>query len=201
MTATYLSPRGLCYDLVTRETAREDTLLVNSFILWLEAHEDLSGWAQFLGAMLALLLTYFTAFAPLWGRKRQLHRAGLRLLSNGYEAIESYHRTSAHFLPFPLSLRAAALTMMGVAEEIDRFPIFELSDQGSRSVARHLVAVAMTLKTLRLFLESNSVELEGRDATAEDQEIIRTFVGERLDTVHAMMTGAELKRPEWPVTE
>ncbi|PTQ12156.1 hypothetical protein CLG96_06245 [Sphingomonas oleivorans] len=172
---------------------------MDKFISWLEAHDKLSGWAQFLGAMLALLLTYFTAFAPLWRRRRQLHRAALRLLSNGYEAIESYHRTSANFLPFPLSLRAAALTMTGVADEIDRFPVFELDDQGSRSVARYLIAMAIILKGLELFLEPIAAELEGREATAEDQVTIRTFVGERLDFVRAMMTGAELKRPEWPV--
>lgn len=107
---------------------------MSQMIQWLEAHDKLAGWAQFLGAMLALLLTYLTAFAPLWRRKRQLCRAATRLLSNGYEAIESYHRTSAHFLPFPLSIRVAAMTMM--AEEIDRFPIFELDDQ----------------KTIRLFV-------------------------------------------------
>lgn len=31
---------------------------------WLEAHDKLAGWAQFFGAMLALVVTYFTAFAP-----------------------------------------------------------------------------------------------------------------------------------------
>jgi hypothetical protein len=171
---------------------------MDGLISWLEMHENLSGWAQFFGAMLALLLTYLTAFSPLWRRKRQLKRAALRLLSNGYEAIESYHRTSGNFLPFPLSMRTAALTMTGVADEIDRFPIFELDDQGSRSIARHLVAVAMTLKALRLFLEAIAAELEGREATVEDQETIRAFVGERLDSVRAIMSGAELKRPEWP---
>lgn len=174
---------------------------MDAVILWLEAHENLAGWAQFFGAMLALLLTYFTAFAPLWRRKRQLRNSAVRLLSNGYEAIESYHRTSAHFLPFPLSLRAAAMTMVGVAEEIDRFPIFELDDQGSRSIARNLVATAMTLKALRLFLESTAIELEGRQATVEDQETIREFVGERLEFAHALITGAEFKRPQWPIAE
>lgn len=173
---------------------------MDGFILWLETHEKLSGWAQFLGTMLALLLTYFTAFAPQWRRKRQLHGTALRLLSNAYEVIESYHRTSANFLPFPLSIRAAAMTMVEVAEEIDRFPIFELEDQGSRSVARHLIAVAMTLKGLKLFLDPIAIELEGRDGTVEDQETIRAFVGERLEAVRALITGAELKRPEWPAT-
>ena len=172
---------------------------MDDFISWLEAHEKLSGWAQFFGAILALLITYFTAFAPLWRRKRQLNKAALRILSNGYEVIESYHRTSEHFLPFPISLRFAAITMIGVADDIDRFPVYELQDQGSHSVTRNLIALAGTLRGLKLFLESRADELEGRDATEEDKIIIRTFVGERLELVNAMITGAELKRPEWPV--
>lgn len=173
---------------------------MNGIISWLEAHDKLSGWAQFFGAMSALLLTYFTAFAPVWRHKRQLKNAGLRVLQNGYEAIESYHRTSAHFLPFSLSVRAAAMTMTGVAGEIERFPIFELDDQGPRSVARHLVAMSATLKGLALFLDPIAAELENRDATIDDQELIRSFVGGRLEQVHAMMSGQELKRPDPPTS-
>ena len=44
---------------------------MSQMIQWLEAHDKLAGWAQFLGAVLALLLTYLTAFVPLWRRKRQ----------------------------------------------------------------------------------------------------------------------------------
>ena len=68
--------------------------MVSAFITWLEAHDKLAGWAQFYGAMFALLFTYLTAFAPIWRRKKQLLRSAQRLLSNGYEVIESYHRTS-----------------------------------------------------------------------------------------------------------
>ncbi|HEY0147715.1 MAG TPA: hypothetical protein VGB70_01795 [Allosphingosinicella sp.] len=174
---------------------------MNQLIHWLEAHDKLAGWAQFFGAIIALLLTYLTAFAPLWRRKRQLRRAAFRLLMNGYEAIESYHRTSAHFLPFPLSVRVAAMTMMTVAEEIDRFPVYELDDQGSRSVARHLLASASTLKGLRLFLDQVANDLEGREATKDDQETIRAFVGGRLQLIRDMLAGVELKRPEWPAAE
>jgi hypothetical protein len=173
---------------------------VEAFITWLEAHDKLAGWAQFFGAMFALLFTYFTAFAPIWRRKKQLRRSAQRLLSNGYEVIESYHRTSENYLPTPISLQLAALSMVTVAEEIDRFPIFELDDQGPRSFARHVITTALTLKTLRLFLDPISVELESREGTAGDQNTIRYFVGERLEFVHAMITGAELKRPIWPIT-
>ncbi len=171
---------------------------MDAIVLWLESHDKLAGWAQFCGAMLALGVTYFTAFAPIWRRKRQLKNSAARLLSHGYEAIESYHRTSANFLPFPLSLRQAALTMAVMAEEINRFPIYELDDQGSRSTARYLVTTSATLSALRLFLEAVAADIEGRDATAEDQAMIREFVGDHLKFVCDMLSGVELKRPEWP---
>lgn len=90
------------------------------------------------------------------------------------------------------------LSMNSVAEEIDRFPIYELDNQGSRSAARNLVAVAVTLKGIVLFLEPIASELNTRKGSIEDQEIIRSFVGDRLKLVTDLLTGAELKRPEWP---
>ncbi|UVO51587.1 hypothetical protein M0208_14135 [Sphingomonas sp. SUN019] len=173
---------------------------MSNVVTWLENHDKLAGWAQFFGATFALLITYLTAFAPVWRRKRQMKKSADRLLSNGYETIESYHRTSAHFLPFPLSLRQAALTMTIVAEEISRFPVFELDDQGSRSAARHLLATSATLSALRLFLETMAVELDGRDGTVEDQEAIRSFVGDRLEAIRTIITGSEIKRPVWPTS-
>jgi hypothetical protein len=115
---------------------------MTSFTDWLEAHDKLSGWAQFLGAMLALVVTYFTAFSPIWRRKKQLRAAAKRLLEHGYEVIESYHRSIGFFVPEPLSLRAAAHTMRAIVEEMNRFPIYELDDQGSNSLARRIVAQA-----------------------------------------------------------
>jgi len=172
-----------------------------TIVTWLEQHEKLAGWAQFFGAILALAVTYFTAFAPMWRRKRQLLGAAERLLLNGYEAIESYHRTSAYFLPFPLSIRSAALTMTAVVDETNRFPIYELDDQGSRSVARHLLAMSGQLNLLAAFLEHIATELDGRAATEEDQANIRDVVGGRLEFATAMLSGTALKRPEWPVAE
>ncbi|WP_322518017.1 hypothetical protein SR870_11120 [Rhodopseudomonas palustris] len=166
-------------------------------ISWLERHDKLAGWAQFFGTMIAIAITYFTAFAPTWRRKRQLKNAAVRLLSHGYEVLESYHRTSAHFLPFPLSLRQAALSMTTVANEINRFPIFELNDQGSRSTARYLAATSWTLNGVRLFLETIATEIEGRKATKEDQETIRQFVGQQIEVLQKMFSGADLERPRW----
>ncbi|MCC2977809.1 hypothetical protein LK533_14125 [Sphingomonas sp. PL-96] len=167
-------------------------------VRWLETHESLSGWAQFLGAMLALLLTYFTAFAPMWRRKKQLRMAAARLLSNGFEVVESYHYTSENFLPTSLSLRFAISTMKSVANEIDRFPVYELDDQGPRSLARHLVAVAGTLRGLELYLDALDPGTGDTTISAEDRDAMRTFLAERLALFRDMFSGKELKRPVWP---
>jgi hypothetical protein len=95
--------------------------VMDSIITWLEAHEKLAGWAQFFGAIIALAVTYFTAFAPHWKRKRQLRKASQRLLAHGYEALESYHRTSAHFLPYAISLKGASLSIRSVINEMNKF--------------------------------------------------------------------------------
>lgn len=175
---------------------------MGDWVFWLESHDKLAGWAQFFGATFALLVTYLTAFAPTWKRRRQLLNSADRLLLNGYEVIESYHYTSQHFLPFPLSMRAAAMTMTGVSEEIARFPIFELEDQGSNSRSRRLSAVAMLLRALALFLEDQARALELREATVEDQELIREMLQDRMNQVAAMIRGEKLTRAEWidPVT-
>ena len=90
------------------------------------------------------------------------------------------------------------MTMVGVAAEIERFPIYELDGQGPRSTARSLVAVAGTLKGTGLFLDQIALELDGRESTDDDKLIVRDFVRERMDAIQAIITGAELKRPEWP---
>ena len=56
---------------------------------------------------------------------------------------------------------------------------------------------ALTLRAIVLFFEPIAHELETREGTVEDQEIIRTFVGERLEFVRDMLAGKDLKRPEW----
>lgn len=166
---------------------------------WFEAHEKLAGWAQFFGAMLALLLTYFTAFAPGWRRKRQLYGEATRLLMHGYEVIESFHRTSAHFAPFPLSLRQASLSMTGVIDDIGRFPIYELDRNfGRLSLARRLTAMRLTVSAVRLYLDSMAESLNERAATPDEHQGLRELIGERLTFAHDLLTGAELKRPEWP---
>lgn len=171
---------------------------MQDLLLWLESHDKLAGWSQFAGAMLALAATYFTAFAPIWRRKRQLRKAADRLLLHGYEVLESYHRTTPNFLPVSLTLRGAALAVGGIIDELGRFPIYELDDQGSRSVARYLVSLSGTLAATKLILESTAENIEGREATEAERDMLVEFLGERLELVRKMLAGEELKRPEWP---
>ncbi len=175
--------------------------IVTEILVWLSDHEKLSGWAQFLGSILALGLTYFTAFAPGWRRKKQLGDTAKRLLLNGYEVIESYHRTSAHFLPFPLSVQAASLSMTSVVEELSRFPLFELDDQGSNSVARRLTAMGQTVRLTSLYLDTFAKDLNGLTATEEERDQLREFLSERLKLAGALVLGTRLERPEWPSSE
>lgn len=170
---------------------------MHGVLTWLETHENLSGWAQFLGTMLALAATYFTAFAPIWRRKRQLASAAARLLNHAYEALESYHRTSAFFLPMALSLRQAAQSMGVVADEISRFPVFELDDHGPHSIARRLLAVGAMLSAVQLVLDTKATELGDREATREERDLIREFVEGQLNLVVSILSGAKIKRPDW----
>lgn len=165
---------------------------------WLEAHDKLSGWTQFAGAMLALGVTYLTAFVPIWNRKRQLRKAAARLLSHGYEVLESYHRTTPNFLPVTLSLRGGALAVTGVIDEIARFPVYELDDQGSRSLARYIVAMNAQLLAVRLVFENMAATVEGREATEEERDMLIEFLGQQTKFVRKMLAGEELKRPVWP---
>jgi hypothetical protein len=163
--------------------------------IWLEAHDKLAGWAQFFGAVIALAVTYFTAFAPHWRRKRQLRDASERLLAHGYEVLESFHRTSAYFLPQAINLRAATLTIRSVINEMNKFPIYELDDQGNHSTARRLVATSATLEGTCLLLDDMSARLGSDQMTEGDRDFMRAWVGERLEAVAALLTGAPLKRP------
>ena len=175
--------------------------MMGDLISWLEAHDKLAGWAQFIGAMLALGATYLTAFIPIWNRKRQLRKAAARLLSHGYEVLESYHRTTPNFFPVTLSLRGGALAVSGVIEEIARFPIYELEDQGSRSLARYLVAMNANLLAVRLVFENLAATVEGREATEEERDVLVEFLGQQMEFVRKMLAGEELQRPTWPGVE
>lgn len=168
-------------------------------VAWLEAHQALAGWAQFLGALLALLLTYFTAFAPAWRRKRQLRDEAMRLLMHGYEVIESFHRTSAHFAPFQLSLRQASMSMLIAVEDLGRFPVYELDNNfGSMSLARRLMTMRMTVNSVRLFIDATAEEIGDRTATEEENQVLREMIGERLAFAHKLLMGTPMQRPVWP---
>lgn len=175
---------------------------MGTLIAWLERHENLAGWAQFLGAVLALFVTYFTAFAPGWRRKRQLQGEAKRLLMHGYEVIESFHRTSAHFAPFALSLRQASLSMTGVIDDIGRFPVYELDNNfGRLSLARRLMTMRLAVSAVRLLLDSMAIDLEARanpTASASETDDLREMIKDRLTFAEALVKGTPMERPEWP---
>lgn len=172
---------------------------MTDIVSWFEAHDKLAGWAQFAGAMLALVATYLTAFIPIWNRKRQLRKAAARLLAHGFEVLESYHRTTPNFLPTSLSLRGGALAVGGVIDEIGRFPIYELDDQGSRSLARHLVAVNANLLAVRLVFENMAATITNDEANEEEREMLVEFLAQQMELVRKMLAGEEMKRPDWPI--
>jgi len=171
---------------------------MRDFVSLLEAHDKLAGWAQFFGAMVALVATYFTAFLPIWHRKKQLRKSAERLLSNGYEVLESYNRTTPKFRPVRLTLRGAALNFGNVIDEIGRFPIYELDDQDSRSTSRHLVALTSNLAAVKLVIESLAEDIGNREATKQEHDDLIEFLGNQLELVRKMLTGEKLVRPEWP---
>jgi hypothetical protein len=88
--------------------------------------------------------------------------------------------------------------MTAIAEEIARFPVFELDDQGSNSLARRMTATGITIRGVGLALEDLATDLESRAGTKEDQDTIREFVGMQMAVMEAMMRGEIMKRPEWP---
>jgi hypothetical protein len=171
---------------------------MDNIIRWLEEHDKLAGWAQFFGAVLALAITYFTAFVPIWHRKRQLKNAASRLLLNGFETLESYHRTTQNFLPEPLALQGAVLVFGRVIDEISHFPVYELDDQSGGSAARQLIAVNSILIAARLAFENLASVTEGRIATADERDMLVEFLGNQLELVRKMLAGEKLTRPVWP---
>jgi hypothetical protein len=103
-------------------------------------------------------------------------------------------------LPVALTLRGASLSIQLISDEISRFPIYELDDQGSRSLARYLIVVSGNLAATRLMIDNMAAEIDGREATVEEQDMLVEFLRERLEFVRAMLAGEELKRPEWPAS-
>jgi len=82
-----------------------------------------------------------------------------------------------------------------IIDEMDRFPIYELDDQGSNSTARRLVAVSTMLEGTCLLIDDVTERL-GQDIMAEDdRDFLREWVGERLEEIKALLSGATLKRP------
>ncbi|WP_298333512.1 hypothetical protein [uncultured Erythrobacter sp.] len=169
---------------------------MNALIEWLGSNEGLAGWAQFFGSMLALFLTIVIARGPEKRRKSQLKKAAERLLQHGYEAIESYSRTSEYFTPFPLSIRQAALTSEALANDISDFPTYELDDQGQLSLARRLTAMANALRSHALSLEAIAKQVEELGCGPGELESLKTINSQILTNVTALIEGKLLDRPK-----
>lgn len=124
---------------------------------------------------------------------------------HGYEVIESFHRTSAHFPPFALSLRQASLSMTGVIDDIGRYPVYELDNNfGSLSLARRLMTMRLAVSAVRLLLDTLATDLETRTDTTACQmetEQLRMLIADRLKYAEALLKGAPMQRPEWPTGE
>jgi H+/gluconate symporter-like permease len=170
----------------------------NVLIVWLEAHDKLAGWAQFFGAVIALIVTYFTAFAPIWIRKRQLNKSAQRLIEHGYEVLESYHRTSAYFVAHPINLKMATLSMKIVVDEMNRFPSSELERQDSNSLARRLVAMSGIVGGCSMLMEWTLERLGEEAMTQESHDELRDWIGQQLRHAGALVLGKPMTRPEWP---
>jgi len=173
--------------------------MLHAVITWLEAHPALAGWAQFGGAMLALLVTYLTVFIPVWDRRRRLVDEANRLLMNGYEVIESTHRSWSHFEPLKLSLQQASLSMTEVIDAIGQFPIFELrGNHGSMSPARRLSSMRGILKSLRLIIDAAEDDLGNRTATPDETATLLTLFEQPLVIARNLVSGTPMERPVWP---
>lgn len=169
---------------------------MNGVITLLEAHDKLAGWAQFFGAVIALFVTYFTAFAPHWRRKRQLRAASDRVLSHGYEVVESFHRTSGFFLPQRINIRAAITSIKGVVNELDKFPIYEMDGGLDQVRARRIVAVSSMLEGVCIMLEDVADRLGDDQMVPEDRDFMREWIGGRLKMIADLLAGKKLERPQ-----
>ena len=90
------------------------------------------------------------------------------------------------------------MTVQVVLDEMARFPIYELEDQGGNSLARRLVAMGGNLGGVRLVLDDFARRLEDSTAKDADWDELRQFLTERLKFAEDLVLGRELTRPEWP---
>lgn len=90
--------------------------------------------------------------------------------------------------------------MTSVVNDMSRFPIFELDNQGSNSLARRLGAMGLMLSTLGLFLDHFAASIEGREADEEERAGLKIMLDSQLAVAIGIATGAKLERPVWPIT-
>jgi hypothetical protein len=104
----------------------------------LKNNEHLSGWAQFLGAMIALGVTYLTANLPIWAMQRQERDRLANLDASAKRLLDASAKTSqraAILLTIsgygPINAQSVAYVLAGSVDALERFPVHDLADQSS----------------------------------------------------------------------
>ncbi|WP_426043668.1 hypothetical protein [Caulobacter sp. DWR3-1-2] len=131
----------------------------------LKNNGHLSGWAQFLGAMIALGVTYFTANLPIWAAQRQereraasLNAAAQRLLNSSALAVR---RAAANLIAGGYAAENAMRTssvLSGAVDALDRFPVHDLADQSSLSLAARLSEMARVVRDTMHAIEAHWID-------------------------------------------
>jgi hypothetical protein len=165
----------------------------------LKNNEHLAGWAQFVGAMIALGVTYFTANLPIWAAQRQ-ERERLASLNASAERLLS---ASAHTVK-----RAAAMLIIegygrenalrvnnvltGSVEALERFPVHGLADQSSPgSLAVRLGNMTAALRDAEHAVIAHYLAL--RDETFSLPPKVRQEALENLMSFNVTLTDAIAK--------
>jgi hypothetical protein len=121
------------------------------FLLWLEQHEKLAGWAQFAGAMLALGATFLAAWLPVWAQRQDQRRRQKRLreaASNaasaayaGISTVAEFVQTDAHIEQIAEAGFPDHVWKIGL-RALQEFPLNELDDVGVIQNMRILATLA-----------------------------------------------------------
>jgi hypothetical protein len=99
-------------------------------------------------------------------------------------------------LPYAMSLKGAVLSIRSIVSEINKFPIYDLEDQGVHSTARRLVTMSVTLEHTCLVLDDESTRLGDKQMSEEDRDFMRSELEKKLKMATALLTGATIKRPD-----
>jgi len=145
--------------------------------LWLKENESLSGWAQFAGAMLALIVTYFTALAPLWRQQRaDRNKADREAAALGSRAIRAYEKhvgfTKILFEAGPRIGRAHLFWLTDSIDLLERVPFDAIPPD---KLDRYMDLLHYLRSTLSEF-DGIDLGWDDPDATEEQTNFFRGFI-------------------------